>query len=422
MQRSLKPPPTLDSRNARNLYADIAWFGVLSGISGAFLSVFILRVGGSDFHVGLLSALPAFVTFLASIPGSRLVEHESKPLSVLVTTAVLSRLGYLAIALSPFFFMAKRADVIVAIVGLMTVPTAVFNVAFTTMFGQAVKPHNRAQVVSIRNVWVGITSTAIAFIGGKFLDHVMFPTNYQILFAVGFAASMVSVYHLGRIRFPAELATVATRAVDSPSGVRDWVRMLSNSRPYVRFSFSSFLFHWGGFFAIPLYSIYWVRVLKATDGWIGLLSMVGSATTILFYPLWGRLTMRRGNACGVLLAALGLAVYPLATMLSPSVEWIILVQILGGATTSGYGLTFFNRLLEVSPEQHRPSYIAAYYALVNLAMFASPLLSTSLSAAVDIRVLLLAGAAMRFLGALSFGSVFPCKRDAKGPVALDGSV
>lgn len=61
MRRSFKPLPTLDSQNARNLYADIAWFGVLSGISGAFLSVFILRVGGSDFHVGLLSALPALV-------------------------------------------------------------------------------------------------------------------------------------------------------------------------------------------------------------------------------------------------------------------------------------------------------------------------------------------------------------------------
>jgi MFS family permease len=422
MQRSLKPRPTLDAQNARNLYADIAWFGVLSGISGSFLSVFVLRAGGSDFHVGLLSALPALVTFLASIPGSRLVEHENKPLSVLIATAILSRLGYLAIALSPLFLAAKRADVIVAIVGLMTVPTAVFNVAFTTMFGQAVKPRDRAHVVSIRNVWVGITSTAIAFIGGKFLDHVMFPVNYQLLFVIGFAASMASVYHLARIRLAAEPATAATRAAGLPGGVRDWVKMLSSSRPYVRFSLSSFFFHWGGFFAIPLYSIYWVRVLKATDGWVGLLSMVGSATTIVFYPLWGRLTMRRGNACGVLLAALGLAVYPLATMLSPSVEWIILVQILGGATTSGYGLAFFNRLLEVSPEQHRPSFIAAYHTLINIAMFASPLLSTSLSASVDIRALLLAGAAMRFLGALSFGSVFPCKRDAKGPVAVDGSV
>ena len=145
MQRFYKPLPTLDSQNARNLYADIAWFGVLSGISGSFLSVFVLRAGGSDFHVGLLSALPALVTFLASIPGSRLVEHENKPLSVLIVTAVLSRLGYLAIALSPFFLTANRADVIVAIVGLMTVPTAVFNVAFTTMFGQAVKPHDRAK-------------------------------------------------------------------------------------------------------------------------------------------------------------------------------------------------------------------------------------------------------------------------------------
>ena len=125
MLRALKPRMTPEAQNTWNLYADIAWFGVLSGIVNSFLSVFVIRLGGSDTHVGLLSSLPALVTILASIPGSHIIERERKPLSVLVMTAVLQRLGYLAIALVPFLFTTNRADVVVGLAALLTIPAAI---------------------------------------------------------------------------------------------------------------------------------------------------------------------------------------------------------------------------------------------------------------------------------------------------------
>jgi MFS family permease len=73
-----------------------------------------------------------------------------------------------------------------------------------------------------------------------------------------------------------------------------------------------------------------------------------------------------------------------------------------GVTSSGYGLTFFNRLLEVSSEEHRSSYVAGYNTLINIAAFASPLIATMLTGAFDVRALLLVGAGLRFLGPLLF--------------------
>lgn len=398
----LKPRTTLEAQNAWNLYGDIAWFGVLAGIANSFLAVFIIRVGGSDTHVGLLSSLPALISIFASLPGSRLVEREKKPLSVLVLTAILNRLGYLAIALVPFFFLTRAADAIVILVALLTMPGAIANVAFTTMFAQAVPPENRARVVAIRNVWIGIVSTITAFIGGKFLDLVLFPINYQILFALAFAGSMVSAYYLTRIRLPEQAMTPQSPAKESPRGVRPFLAMLRGSHKFVAFTVSSFIFHWGLFFPIPLYSIYWVRVLQASEGWVGVFSMVGSATTIIFFPLWGRLATQRGNLYAIVIAAIGLALYPLATALSPSVEWIILVSFIGGVFSSGFGLTFFNRLLEVSPEQHRASYIAAYNTLINVTAFVGPIISTVLLSFFTIHALLIVGATLRLLGAFLF--------------------
>ncbi|MDE3089171.1 MAG: MFS transporter [Chloroflexota bacterium] len=395
---AFKPGKTIDAQNAWNLYADIAWWGILAGIVSTFLSVFVIRLGGSDMHVGLLSALPALVTIFASIPGSRLVERETKPLLVLLVSAFLNRLGYLLVALVPLFFLTNRADVVVVLVGLLAIPGAVANVAFTTMFGHAVEPEHRARVVSIRNVWIGITSTAIALIGGKFLDLLEFPINYQILFAVAFAGSMMSQYYLTRIRMPADPAPVRTMA--SPRRGRGYFAMFRESRGFARFALTSFIFHWGLFFAVPLYSIYWVRHLNASDGWVGLINMVGSATTIFFFPLWGRLTAQRGNRPAVILATMGLTLYPFFTALSPSVEWILVVSLLGGVFSSGYALAFFNGLLEVCPEENRASHIAAYNTLINIAAFVSPILSTSLTDVFGIQAMLMLGAGLRLLGAL----------------------
>jgi MFS family permease len=402
MPNIFKPRETLETQNAWNLYADIAWFGMLAGVANSFLSVLVIRVGGSDTHVGLLSALPALITILTSLPGSRLVEREKKPLSILIVTAFLHRSGYLAIALVPFFLAANRADAIVVLVALLTIPGAVANVAFTTMFGKAVSPDKRAHVVAIRNVWIGITSTLTAFFGGKFLDQILFPLNYQILFGVAFVASLVSQYYLTRIRLPVDASAIAPRARAAPRGVRAFIAMLRGNRRYTQFTFASFIFHWGLFLPVPLYSIYWVRVLQASDGWIGLFSMVGSATTIVFYPLWGRLSTRYGNHRVNIAVTAGLALYPLVTALSPSVEWILFVSFLGGIFSSGFALAFFNTLLETSPEQNRASFVAVYNILINIAAFIAPLLGTSLTAVFGIHAILLLGAMMRALGALLF--------------------
>lgn len=189
----------------------------------------------------------------------------------------------------------------------------------------------------------------------------------------------------------------------APRRVSEFLGMFRASRQYARFTFVSFIFHWGLFFPVPLYSIYWVRNLRATEGWVGLFNMIGSATTILFYPVWGRIAARRGNQPLLFASTLGLAVYPFLTAWAPSPEWIILPSLLGGIFVPAFGLAFFNGLLEVCPEWNRASHIAAYNTLINIAAFLGPLMATSLTAVCDIRVLLFVGGGLRLVGALLIG-------------------
>jgi len=395
---------TVEEQNAWNLYLDITWWGVLSGITSTFVSVFAIRLGASNTLVGLLVSLPALINIFWLIPAARIIERQRHRLPIIVLTGFLQRLGYLLIALMPFVLHAHRPEALVALVALITFPTAMASVAFTSLLADVVPIDKRAQVVSIRNVLVSIVSTVTVLISGKLLDLLPFPLGYQLLFGMGFATSLVSLYHVSHIQVVDVPVTEqrAQRKEPAFSHLRHLVEQVMSQRDFVRFSASAFIFHWGLYLPTALYAIYRVRNLGASDTWIGLLSMAQNAVTILTYFYWGKVAGRKGNRLVLLISSFGLMLFPVLTGLSPRVEFLLLPSVIAGIFGAGFNLSFFNTLLEVCPQEHRPSFLAINTTLINVAAFLAPLLGTSLAGLLDIRIAFFVAGAVRLLGAALF--------------------
>ena len=392
---------TVEEQNTWNLYLDITWFGVLSGITATFVSVFAIRLGASNTLVGLLVSLPALISIFWLIPSARVIERQRRRLPIIVLTGFLHRLGYLLIALVPFVLRTHRPEALVALVALLTIPAAMASVAFTSMIADVVPIDKRAHVISIRNVLISAVSTVTVLISGKLLDLLPFPLNYQLLFGAGFAASLVSLYYVSQIQV-ADVSMAqyqAQRKAPLTVGFRRLVKQIMNQRDFVRFSASAFVFHWGLYLPAALYAIYRVRRLGASDTWIGLLSMVENAVTILAYFYWGGVASRKGNRLVLLISSLGIVLFPVLTGLSPRIEPLLLVSVIGGIFGAGLNLSFFNILLEVCPQERFPSYVAINTTLINVAAFLAPLLGTSLANLLDIRIAFFIAGAMRLLGA-----------------------
>jgi MFS family permease len=394
-----------EEANTRYLYLEIAWWGILSGLAASFLSVFVLRLGGSNTLIGLLTSLPALITILWLVPAGRIIERQRGRLRLVLVTGVLMRLAYLLVALVPLVFVAFRAEAVVAVVVLGTIPASMAMVAFSVMLAEVVPVQRRARVVGLRNFLVSISSTLAVLLGGWFLDLVPFPANFQWLFAAGFLTSLVGMHYLSRLQVPDPPApsspAVASR---QPLATRllGHLRMLWGHRAFARFALCSFTYHWGLYLTIPLYSIYWVRYLHASDSWIGFIAMVLGVVTALAFPFWGHQASRRGARKVLLVSALAGTLYPILTGLSPSVEALLIAAVVGGVASAGFGLSLFNRLLEVTPDQRRPSFLAAYNVLINIAVFVAPLIGTALIDSIGIVNALLLGGLLRFVGFLAF--------------------
>ncbi len=407
-----QPRPTIEEQNLWNFYVDTVWFGVLNSIAATFVSVFAIRLGASNREIGWLAALPALINVFWLIPSARLIERQRRRLPIILLTGFLQRLGYLLIALMPLFIHAHRVEAVIILNALITLPTAIINVAITSLMADLTSAEKRARMVSIRNVLLSSVSMIVVLMGGKFLDLVPFPLNYQLLFGLGTGISMLSLYYLKRIQVP-DAVLIRHRARPKELltlRLRRLVRTVVGQRDFMRFAGAIIVFHWGLYLPTALYSIYRVRDLQANDAWVGLLATVLSAATILSYFWWSKVTERRGNRRVLIISGLGLALYPALMGLSPRLEPLIVVSVIGGVFSASYNLSSFNFMLEVCPPEHRPSYVAIYTSLVNVTAFLAPLLGTFLADLSSVRIALLIAGGVRLIGAGFLYALLPSSK------------
>lgn len=400
--RFVQPGEISEHWNEWNLYREIAWFGQLSAVTNTFVSVFALRLGASSFLIGLRTALPALVNVFVQVPAARLVEREAGCSRVPLLWHFLMRLSVLLMVAAPLLPYPWQAGFVVFTSVAAALPTAVATMSFTSVFADVVAPRDRARVVSVRNALLAAVATITVLLTGQVLDLLPFPLGYQAVFAVAFATSMVSLYYLSRLVIP-QSDTAQQKAVHprEPLHLRRSVESILSQRNYVRFTMAAFVFHWGLYFPIPLYAIYRVRSLGLSEGWIGALSMLESAVTIVAYFAWGRLAQRRSSRAILLAGALLVTFFPIGTALSSTAWPLLLVSAIAGLAAPAFNLGLFNGLLEVAPDERRATFVAVFNMLMNVAAFISPLLGTSVADWLGIREALLVGGALRLAGVVA---------------------
>ncbi len=399
------PGNTVEGRNVRNLYTETTWFGVLNGIAVTFVSVFALRLGATTAQVGLLTALPALVNVVWLIPAARIIERQRRRLPLILLAGFLQRFGYLLMAAMPFLLASGRVEALIFINTLITLPTAVINTAITSLIPDLTSPERRGQVISVRWLLLSAMATMAALFGGKLLDLMPVPLNYQVLLGAGALLSLLSLVYLRRIRVPgAVLRGRAVRAWQRISWqpMRNSLSGIWSHRNFVRFALASFVFYWGLYLPAALWSVLRVRDLGASDTWIGLIAVVVDASTIAGYFSWGKIGAKRGNRWVLIVTAIGVAAYSFLTALVPTIAWMIPTSILGGFAWSGCNLALFNVMLGVCPAERRPTYVALYTALMNVTAFAAPMLGAALSEWAGIRIAFVVASGVRVVGALLF--------------------
>jgi MFS family permease len=215
---------------------------------------------------------------------------------------------------------------------------------------------------------------------------------------------MVSTYHVSRIQAPPNQEVSADR-----KGIH-WreIRELFVGQPdFTALVVATFVFQLAMSLPSPLYNIYFVRHLQATEGWIGLRSTIASLTPILAYRFWPRLVKRWGDRAVLAVCVPMTVILPLGTGLFQSLTPQLLVIAWFGLFGPPTFLTRYNILLRLSPADNRPTAIGVFAIIANVAAFVAPLIGVQLMSLLGIRNVFFLAAAVRLAGALLFWRLPP---------------
>ncbi len=398
-REALIPPRELHNR--RYLYWDIAWFGVTSGIALNFLAVYAVRLGATGVQVGALTSAPALISIFWLIPAGQIVARQRHLLRLLLWTLFTHRVGYLLMALLPWIFpLGWVVPGLIALAALQAFPVGIANVGFSSMLPEAVSKERLGKVVSIRNALIGATSTLTVLACGPVLAALPIPLNYQVLFIAAFLASMASLYMVAQLDIPPKRE--AHPATQGLADLLEGLRCFWADRRFVFFTLAGFVLHWGLFMAAPLFPVYWVRTLGASDSFISLIATLGSGTSVLGALAMDRLLRRWGNRRVVGFSMLGLALIPILTAMTRTLPPLLGISLMGGLFAAGLNVCLFNALIQVAPDADRARFIAVFSVLANIAVFAAPLSGSWLASVVGIVPAFFIAGAIRILAGAMF--------------------
>ena len=390
------------AHNARNLEIEVFWAAILAGAVN-FNAAFALRLGASNAEIGYLSSIPALLALLITIPVGQLLGRMARRMPWMVWSLFLYRLGYLLVVFVPFLPIPAKGTVLVWLLIAFTAPAQVFGVAWTAMLADVIPETMRVRVFAVRNILVAVAATAAIFLAGRWLENAPYPTNYQVMYFIGFAASMVSIYYIARMKVPdSTMPAGGARPVGLRSLWLAWKEALAHEPDFVRL-IGNTLAHGAGLWMIgPLYVLYFVKTLGATEGWLGLNGTLGNLTPVIGYMLWQRAIMRWGDNRVLKWTISFVGVYPIIVGMTHGLAPILALTALYGLLAPGTNLAHFDMLLKICPPADRPLYVGIYTTIMNIGAFIMPFVGIALANRFGFAPVLIAGGVMCLVGSSLF--------------------
>jgi hypothetical protein len=374
--RRLWAVSTVEEANRRNVLVDAIGVGVTAGVA-SFLSVFLVRLGATTFQVSLLTSMPALTGMLLSIPIGAFLARRTHIVPWFARSRFAVLLCYALTGLVPFVVPAvHQTQAIIIIWALATLPQTLVSVAFTVVMGQVAGPGGRLTLMSRRWAILGLTNSLTVVLVGQLLKLFQFPLNYQVVFIGSAMGALISVIFSSSLRLPpAELPAPQPRR----QMINEVRTTLHRNRQFVNFTTGQFVYRTGLALALPLFPIYWVNNVGATDQAVSAINSTQTFVMMLSYFFWTRLSRLRGERLVLLVTTLGLSFYPLQTALTHSAGLLVFWAGLAGFFAAGVDLIFFDILLGVCPTDQQASYVGMYQTTAFAAAFVGPLVGTALT-------------------------------------------
>lgn len=397
-------PPTVNRKNFINVEIDAVGIG-LANAAAPFLPVFLTQLGATAFHVSLLTAMPAVTGFLLAIPVGRFLQSRRKIVPWFSAARLLVVLSYALTGLITFVLPPAHAVFgILGIWAMATLPQTVVAIGFTVVMNAVAGPNSRYELMTRRWSILGFTTSVMVLLVGEILDQIGFPLNFQTVFMALSIGGLISYYFSSHIDLPESEPPPVGNGLTLRQRIKEIATLIWSEKPFISFNYKRLIFLAGTSLAAPIFPIYFVKEVHASNAWIGIISTAQSAILIIGYFFWSRQSRHRGNRPVLIWTTLGLSLYPALVSQTHQVWLIALFAGMAGVFQAGLDLVFFDELMKTVPVEYSATFVSVAQSILYLSAIASPIIGSFLAGTLGLGGALLVSAALRMIGFILFAT------------------
>ena len=398
--RGFLPPQGLEPttrKNYVNVQVDAVGVGLANSAS-PFLPVFLARLGASNLQVSLLTTMPAIAGFLLAIPLGRLLQRQHRIIPWFSGSRLLVLSSYAITGL--LAFLVPRDQLIPAVLiiwAIATIPQTLLSITFSVVMNAVAGPSGRFELMTRRWSTMGLTTTITVILIGQLLDRAGFPLNYQLMFMGLSIGGLISFYFSSHIVL-ADVEPPPFIKASNKNQIREYLNLIKGEKPFTSFVAKRFVYLTGVSLGAPLFPIYFVRVIQASDSWIATITVAQTAIMIMGYYFWTRRSRSRGTRNTLLWTTCGLSFYPILTAFTHQPGIIAIYSGLAGIFQAGLDLVFFDELMKTVPSQYSATFVSFAQSIQYVSAIASPIVGSFLADRIGIGTALAISGGIRLLG------------------------
>lgn len=318
--------------------------GVFSTVCGAtgdnFISPYAVSLGASNLQIGLLSAIPNLIP--SELFTSKAMEKYSRKsialLGVLLQVLIwpfIALLGVIAYTNKSFAVLAPT--LLILLYSLYVGVGLFMGPAWTSWMKDLTEKVKLGKYFGLRNKIFGIVSLVSIICAGLVLD-VFRKMNYvflgfMLLFLTASIARSISRRYMSKQYEPA-------LKLDKKYYFSFWQFVKkAPTNNYGRFAIFIALLNFALMIAGPFFTPYMLTELKFNYITYTFINLIVTGTiTFITMPLWGKFLDKYGCVKTMKTTALTCCLIPVLWTISPSIYWLIAVQMLSGLTWAGFNL------------------------------------------------------------------------------------
>jgi len=394
----------IDTQERNKRYVQIDAIGVGTASSAApFLPVFLTRLGASPVQVGLLTSMPGITGLFLALWVGRFLQRQRNVVPWFSLSRLMVISAYALTGLAPFFVPDNILIPVVLIIWAgATLPQTMVAVGFSVVMNAVSGPEGRYELMSRRWSILGITTAITVAIAGQVLDRIGFHLNYQIVFLGLSMGGLISYYFSSRIQIADAEPVQGTSKSSIKSTLHEYYQLINTSPDFVSFTLKRFVYLFGITLGTPLFPLYFVRQLNASDAWIGLLYTAQTAVLVVGYYFWSRQSRRKGSRFVLLVTTFCVSLYPGLVALTQNQTTIFIYSTVAGIFQAGIDLVFFDELMKTIPPRYSPTFVSLAQSIQYLSAILAPLVGTFLSEHIGLSNALLFSTGIRLVGFILF--------------------